>query len=95
MKKSELAARYDNFGRNLIEISEKEFYQVVDKLKHVITWHNYDCLTEVYKIQTDGVEYICYTSAYNNYNVHDCDSFYFKIITMTQAEREEICKVFP
>jgi hypothetical protein len=94
MKKAELAARYDNFGRDLIEISLYEFYQVVDKLDHAVTWRHFDASTEICTISTDGVEYMCYGSTYSVQGGHDGDSFYCKLVTMTQAEREKLRKLF-
>jgi hypothetical protein len=94
MTRSELAARYENFGRNIIVISREEFYDIVNKLEHSISWRHFDASTEVCTISTDGVEYMCYGSTYAVQGGYDGDSFYFKIITMTQAEIEELRKVF-
>lgn len=94
MTRSELAARYENFNRDIIEIPREEFYDIVHKFEHSISWHNFGASTEVCTISTDGVEYMYYGSTYVVQGGHDGDNFYCKLITMTKAERDEIVKIF-
>lgn len=89
MNRSELFANYDNFGKDITTVSYEEFYSLLNKN----TFRNYeDGNTGIQKYSIEGYDYFLYGTTYNVgwQGDVDCDSYYCKIKTMTQAERDEL-----
>lgn len=95
MKKSELFARYDLFGKEVIEITEQEFYQKLQDNKESTNIYESGS-TEYWVVKTDGADYMQYSSMWNVGWQGDVDSdqFYCKVETLTKAEVERLTKIF-
>lgn len=96
MRKSELYARYHNFRSDIIEISPEEFNQhIIQENKEHITSYE-DGSTYVITIRLDGCDYISYASHWNVgwQGDIDGDNFYCKKRTLSQAELEDLSKIF-
>lgn len=96
MRKSELYARYIFFNKDIEEITPQEFasYFIPENKDKVI--YDTDGSSECYTVRTDGCDYIRVGSHWNvgwEGDV-DMDSFFCKIQTMSQAEREELRELF-
>ena len=97
MRKSELFARYDNFGKDIIEISKEEFLEQLNIAdKENSSWVQGDSNTECFIIRTDGMDYMQYSSLFSVgwQGDKDCDQFFCKIQTITKKEMEEISAIF-
>lgn len=93
MRKSEHFAKYFNFKSDLIEVTEQEFYANFNKDTYSV--HNMgDTCEQSYRI--DGARYMLYSSIFNVGWQGDVDSdqFFCKVETYTQAEIEDLAKIF-
>ena len=93
MRKSELLAKLELFGSEVIEITSEEFA----KMMH----DNDDCISSnainehsgfVLVVKTDGMTYYNYSACFQIgwQGDWDADNFYCKVKCLTRAEREEI-----
>lgn len=97
MKKSELFAKYDNFGKDVIEISREEFFnQLSIADKDDASWIERDSNTECFLIRTDGMDYMQYSSLFSVgwQGDKDSDQFFCKIKTSTKKEIQELSLIF-
>jgi len=93
MRKSEYFARYYNFNTELIEVTKEEFYLNFNKETYSV--HDIgDTCQQSYNI--DGARYILYSSVFKVGWQGDVDSdqFFCKVKTLTQAEMEDMAKIF-
>lgn len=95
MNKAELYARYDNFGKDLIEVPTEEFYSVMDGSPLALRNWNRDgvyCML----VSIDGWDYLYYCVTHNVGWQGDVDahSFYCKKETITAAYMKEMEKLF-
>jgi len=97
VKKSELYTRYQNFNKDIVEISQSEFFEHLtpNTPKDTVEYMK-DGSTECITVRTDGWDYLQVSSHWNVgwHGDIDGDVFYCKIQTTTKAEREEIRKMF-
>jgi|LakMenE18May11ns_1017448.scaffolds.fasta_scaffold7632530_1 hypothetical protein len=95
MNKAELYARYENYGVELIPVSEAEYFlhhsqENKEKIRH----HGEQ--VECFQVILDGVTYMWYSCMHNVGWQGDVEghSFYCKKITITNAEMEKLAKIF-
>ena len=92
MNRSELLAAYSNYDKEMIVIDSKEYFTNlnVETLNECTRAYS-----DVQKYSIDGYNYFCYSTVYNVgwQGDVDCDVFYCKIKTMTEAERINLRKL--
>jgi len=100
MKKSELIARYEHFGKDINVITQEQFFDVLNvhenNLFKEINHRSIDCDTDCMSFGLDGCDYYYYSSKWNvgwEGDV-DVDGIFFNIVTMTEKEREDMMKIF-
>jgi|LauGreDrversion4_2_1035121.scaffolds.fasta_scaffold41777_6 hypothetical protein len=91
MNKAELYARFDNYGRELEEITYKEFYTIAKENDNLISFYNINSIDQ-YEIRLDGMTYLCYSTTHNIGWQGDVEGheFYCKIKTLSEKEKEEL-----
>jgi len=97
MKKSELYARYTEYGNDLVEIPREEFFDALTIAEPENIRHGSNGTDAGWtEIHTDGVTYMQFTSHWQVgwQGDVDCDTFFCKKKTITKAEMEEISKIF-
>lgn len=96
MKKSELIARYDHFGQDLIVVPTKEFMDIYksnnvepSKIKTFGTAGGF-------KFHVDGWDYYNYSDCFpiGTDGNHDCDAFQFRIRVATESDKLAVKKFF-
>lgn len=94
MNRAELFANYDNFEKEIIEVSREEFYTNLNK--ESFRNRDVDSRTEVQLYSIDGWDYRFYSTLYNVgwQGDMDADIFICKIKTLTKAEIEKFCNIF-
>jgi hypothetical protein len=94
VNRAELFANYDNFDREIIEVSREEFYNNLEK--EFYSNREIDSRTEVQSYPIDGYVYKFYSTLYNVGWQGDMDSdcFICKIKTLTKAEVEHYSNIF-
>ena len=95
MKKSELYAKYYLYNQEIEEITRDEFYSTLSNNRDNNSSFE-DGSTSCHQVDTDDMTYYMFASTWN-VNWHgdrDGDNFFCKVKCLTQAERDEIVKLF-